>query len=159
RIEKSIGYLLHGNDSISKIAINNGFPNAKAYSEAFKKNYNMAPGAYRQRFGGVSQPPDKMEEYGSSIEHRDGDFEFLRYVKRYDLDAGRATPPERSFGVDVNNAVVTSYKKHDNILNIGRIDLISQPDFFQNLNKLQKSLNFKYIYFQLEADKLPFEAY
>lgn len=47
RLKHSMKDLLYTSDSISQIAINNGFPNTKSFSTFFKEVYGMTPHVYR----------------------------------------------------------------------------------------------------------------
>lgn len=38
----------HWHRSIGEIALNNGFPNSKAFAKVFKKRYEMLPSEYRR---------------------------------------------------------------------------------------------------------------
>ncbi len=48
RLKHSMKDLLYTSESISQIAMNNGFPNTKSYSTLFKEVYGMPPHAYRK---------------------------------------------------------------------------------------------------------------
>jgi len=151
RVNKSMTSLLYSNDSISKIATEYGFANTKAYFEAFKKVHNMAPGAYREKNHGAAVIPDKLEEFNTEPEN--GIIEFLRYVKKYDFK-DRSFQPEKSYNINLKSEVLFQHKKHDNILNIERLDLVYQNDLLQNINSIKNDLCFRFIYFQMPFDKL-----
>jgi AraC-like DNA-binding protein len=40
--------LISKEESITDVALNNGFANVKSFIEAFKKNYNMTPARYKK---------------------------------------------------------------------------------------------------------------
>ncbi|MBB6445457.1 helix-turn-helix domain-containing protein [Bacillus benzoevorans] len=48
RLKHSMKDLLYTSDSISQIALNNGFPNTKSFSAFFKEVYGMTPNVYRE---------------------------------------------------------------------------------------------------------------
>lgn len=49
RIEYAFRDLVNTENTISDIAVSNGFPNSKAFSKAFQKKYGMLPSEYRKR--------------------------------------------------------------------------------------------------------------
>ena len=51
RLDHAVSDLLTSRDSIAEIAVNNGFPDARAFVSAFKKRYGMLPSDYRSRHG------------------------------------------------------------------------------------------------------------
>lgn len=48
RVEYAYKELMNTEHTISDVALNNGFPNSKAFSKAFKKKYGILPSAYRK---------------------------------------------------------------------------------------------------------------
>ena len=48
RLEYAFQELLNSNHTISETALNNGFPNSKAFSREFQKKYGLLPSAYRK---------------------------------------------------------------------------------------------------------------
>lgn len=48
RLDYAYRELVNTNHTISDIALNNGFPNSKAFSKAFKEKYNFLPSYYRK---------------------------------------------------------------------------------------------------------------
>lgn len=49
RLEHAYNELLHTSDSITNIALNNGFPNIAAFHKAFRTKYDTSPNSYRQQ--------------------------------------------------------------------------------------------------------------
>lgn len=49
RTEYAYREMLNTNHSLNDIAINNGFPNSRAYAKAFKKRYGLLPIEYRKK--------------------------------------------------------------------------------------------------------------
>ena len=58
RMKHSVKDLLYTNETISQIAMNNGFPNTKSFTNLFKESYGMTPNAYRE-----SHPVEKMDSF------------------------------------------------------------------------------------------------
>ncbi|MDF2789742.1 MAG: helix-turn-helix protein, partial [Neobacillus sp.] len=61
RLKHSMKDLLYSNDSISQIAMNNGFPNTKSFSTFFKEVYGMTPHVYRENH--YVQKEDSAQRY------------------------------------------------------------------------------------------------
>ncbi|MEH7223699.1 helix-turn-helix domain-containing protein [Bacillus sp. JJ1566] len=61
RLKHSMKDLLYTDDSISQIAMNNGFPNTKSFSTFFKEVHEMTPHAYRDLHN--VQKEDSVQNY------------------------------------------------------------------------------------------------
>ncbi|WP_338449458.1 helix-turn-helix domain-containing protein [Niallia oryzisoli] len=61
RLKHSMKDLLYTSDSISQIAMNNGFPNTKSFSAFFKEVYGMTPHVYRDSHH--VQKEDSVQSY------------------------------------------------------------------------------------------------
>lgn len=61
RLKHSMKDLLYSTDSISQIAMNNGFPNTKSFSTFFKEVYGMTPHVYRENH--YVQKEDSVQSY------------------------------------------------------------------------------------------------
>jgi beta-xylosidase/AraC-like DNA-binding protein len=61
RLRHSMKDLLYSTDSISQIAMNNGFPNTKSFSTFFKEVYGMTPHVYRETH--YVQKEDSVQSY------------------------------------------------------------------------------------------------
>ena len=49
RTEYAFREMLHTDRSLNEIAINNGFPNSRAFAKSFLKRYDCLPGEYRKK--------------------------------------------------------------------------------------------------------------
>ncbi|WP_411833845.1 helix-turn-helix domain-containing protein [Neobacillus niacini] len=63
RLKHSMKDLLYTTDSISQIAMNNGFPNTKSFSTLFKEVYGMTPHVYRDNH--YVQKEDSVKSYSN----------------------------------------------------------------------------------------------
>lgn len=57
RLEHAHTELLHTEDSITAIALNNGFPNIAAFNKAFRESYGISPSSYRSQNKKTSPEP------------------------------------------------------------------------------------------------------
>ena len=49
RLRHAISALMNSDESIEKIALDNGFPDPRAFEAAFRKKYGIAPSLYRKK--------------------------------------------------------------------------------------------------------------
>jgi len=148
RMESAMKSLIYGNDTILRIALDNGFANPKAFSSTFAKQYNDTPSAYRKRCRNIKV----YESYRDSIENAEkieGDItELLRYGKKYDLTYEHGKPAKEVLAVDMQSGVKRFIRGQKIFLNIGRIDAALRSGFISDLkNKLD--LGMQYVYFSL----------
>ena len=61
RLEHAMKELLYTDQSISQIAINNGFPSTKSFTNLFKETYEMTPSVYREQHQVDAE--DKVTDY------------------------------------------------------------------------------------------------
>lgn len=61
RLKHSVKDLLYTDDTISQIAMNNGFPSAKSFANVFKETYGVTPNIYREKH--KSEKIDSIENY------------------------------------------------------------------------------------------------
>ncbi len=61
RLENAHAQLVHTEDSITAIALNNGFPNIAAFHRAFREAYGASPGSYRASRREAAPEPDLTE--------------------------------------------------------------------------------------------------
>ena len=66
RTEYAFREMLHTDRSLNDIAINNGFPNSRAFAKSFLKRYDCLPGAYTKKIQLTASEP-----YGSSETDRE----------------------------------------------------------------------------------------
>lgn len=52
RTEYGLREMMNTDHSLNEVALNNGFPNSRAYAKAFRKRYGCLPGEYRRRMSG-----------------------------------------------------------------------------------------------------------
>ena len=57
RTEYAFREMLHTDRSLNDIAINNGFPNSRAFAKSFFKRYDCLPGEYRRKMQLTASDP------------------------------------------------------------------------------------------------------
>lgn len=150
RVEKSVVQLLYSNSSILEVALDNGFKNARAYSNCFIKRYNLIPSVYRKKHqemleGKITEDSDIMLSDSSGEDLR---IEFLRYIKRYDIESVMKTEPEVNVEISLDHHGEEQIRQKDVILLIDTPDTAMRINFSQ-VPEIKKKLNAKYAYFQI----------
>ncbi|MBS4207092.1 helix-turn-helix domain-containing protein [Bacillus sp. FJAT-50079] len=148
RLKRSMKDLLYTSNSISQIAMNNGFPNTKSFSTFFKKVYGMTPHVYRDRH--AAQSEESLQTYSkvdatnpiqlseiiakwSSI-HLDDQKSYSHTETRYEkLPIHLSLPESRPL----------HYPNHTLI--IGEIFELLKEDVRAQILDVKKDLNLKYI--------------
>lgn len=65
RVEHAYQELANTGHTVSEIALNNGFPNSKAFTKEFRKKYGMLPSEFRNRGGKSGQHIPKTQKESS----------------------------------------------------------------------------------------------
>ncbi len=147
RLDNAMKSLLYGDDSILKIALDNGFANQKSFSEVFMKIYNDRPSAFRNRH----KSGEALENLSSSIYEEDyGDdiMAFLRYIKKYDTYSNYPMSSDVTYSINIAGKMIRQFKKQNNIINIDKIDTALRTDFSNSLRD-KFDLGIQYVYFRL----------
>lgn len=144
RLQKSMNGLMNSNKSILEVAINHGFPNAKSYTQVFKKTYGVTPHAFRKN-------NDTIVDNGHiSDQNFSGDsINLLKdFIMIYNSqNISHDLPQVVSADIDL------SKNKHDQI-NFNKIiyfDFVYDglnSNWQNNLSKIQDELKFSYIKFR-----------
>lgn len=156
RMKKAVHALTTTGDSVVKIALDTGFANARSFNEAFKKEYKDTPGNFRKQYS------DTNSKYLSEDEQVEIDLrvdinlkDFVRYVKRFDIEFEERTITEKVHKIDLSRTPLKELCSQENLLNIGKIETSGYTNLFNQLETLKEHLNFKYVYFELEYHFIP----
>jgi AraC-like DNA-binding protein len=155
RLDGAVRDLLATDESILKIAMNNGFSGSKPFTALFKKIYGQTPQNYRHRKSGkgsASKAP-RREKPGMPVlcaGTSDGMDSLLKYAAIYDVrrDFGAAGASESipvSFKPDLNETPRVSLP--GKIFKIGRLAEALCDEIREQLAEAQKKLRGDYIYF------------
>ena len=148
RMESAVKNLMYGNESILRIALDNGFANAKAFSEAFSKQYGDTPSVYRKRYRNV-EVYESYNDIASNYEMVEGSVtELLRYMKKYDLTYEFAENEKEIQTIDLKGETKRFIRKQTNFLNIGNPDAALRSGFIRNIRH-KFNLGMQYVYFRL----------
>lgn len=160
RLDKSLKQLTDSDKSVTDIAAECGFPNIKAYSNAFKEKFDMLPSEYRKKFNSISQNTElsevqdirigsENELYYNSLNNK----EDLSIIFK-DMPGETITKPSKSVGAERKEIIVDSkcsrepLEKYWNTLTtFGRASECLREDLRNQLRELKSCIDFKYIRF------------
>ncbi|MDR1019387.1 MAG: helix-turn-helix domain-containing protein [Synergistaceae bacterium] len=161
RLDGAVRDLLNTDESILKIAMNNGFSGSKPFTALFKKTYKQTPQNYKQTEAGRKRAgKDSRGEKPQggdglfSVGERDGLESLLRYVAIYDISHGDGTagahesitvPLAPLFG---EMPGVPGISLPGKIFKIGRLSEAADGEVQEQLAEAQKRIRGDYIYFR-----------
>ena len=151
RLKKSLPSLVETEDSITKIALNYGFANAKSFTVAFKKAFNDTPGNFRKEHKmAIKQKP---EEFNIAIVDLSADMnirDFLQYMSKYDNNIDQGVQNNQMYHIAMDNVDFKKLQPQEHLLNIGKAECAPSFNLLNRFELLKHNLGFKYIYFELE---------
>ncbi|WP_218964338.1 helix-turn-helix domain-containing protein [Bacillus sp. AFS031507] len=148
RLKHSMKDLLYTSDSISQIAMNNGFPNTKSLSTFFKEVYGMTPHVYRE-----SHPVQKEDSVQSYSKEDASNLvqspEIVAKLSSMILDEQKPyTHSETRYEklpVNLSKPVAMKLNCPNHILNIGEIIELLKEDVRSQVLDVKKDLQLRYI--------------
>ncbi|MED3651702.1 helix-turn-helix domain-containing protein [Heyndrickxia sporothermodurans] len=150
RLKSAVRELLYTGHTITQVALNNGFPNAKAFNKAFKEVYQQTPAEYRNLH---KKEPDHIEEV-----HYVSDQYTLLKSPNFLIEISKYIPSNEKIFTLMDPAVSTVYidlpkepifirKKDRRLLVIGQLEYALQEEVQAELRLIQELLQFEYVYF------------
>lgn len=152
RINKSINLLIGSKKSIIDIAGEFGFSDQKAYTRAFKKEFNMTPTEYRKlnKIDNVENTIKSInkEFYKSNINNSFKSlFDFLD-KKEQDLEKLSYQREISNINLDIENLKGNPiYKYWTKITSVGRASLILRKEIQNQIKTAQKEIGYEYLRF------------
>lgn len=151
RLSKALTLLLQTSMEISQISVHCGFPNPRAFSQAFQKYYHTRPSTYRKQF--YEQTTDKLSTVTKQEWNELKSLGILDTIYKYTeqtLSSFISKPSpclQRHFG-NVSLArqgTLTSVAHKNNILNIDFCRDLLMEDFQIQIRQLLKTFEYEYI--------------
>ena len=130
RLKHSVKSLVYTNDSISQIALKNGFPNTKSFTNLFKELYGVTPHEYRDNHV-VEGQMDSVHTYNL----RDSELVMRSPEILSELARLLATGDTTYVSMETRSEGLTIEPKTDNVF---RIDLPGNILIIRELNELLK---------------------
>ncbi|MGV8981044.1 GH39 family glycosyl hydrolase [Clostridium sp.] len=154
RLAQAVNELIRSDDSVTKIAMNNGFPNLAAFNKIFREIYNTTPAEYRSQIR-------KKQSIGNEVQKTESEIMKVDYNQAIEKLAKYVTNDEKSDGkllksnsgknviveVSVNESKVISHSWR-NLINLGYAQDGLRSDLQQHLTNIQDKIKFKYARFQ-----------
>lgn len=148
RLKHSMKDLLYTADSISQIAINNGFPNTKSFSTFFKEVYGVTPHVYRDRH--PVEKEDSVQSYSKvDASNLIRSPEIIAKLNSIILDDPKPyTHTETRYEklpINLSKPVPMNLNYPQHILIIGKIIELLKEDVRSQVLDVKRDLQLKYI--------------
>lgn len=145
RLEFAVNELEHEDKSMTKIALDNGFPNIASFNKKFKEQYEMTPKAYRDKVRQQSVIQEKNRQAASESINNDVEFRLKDYLERSE-DNENEQMEEIVTHIEVDHQLNQKLeKKWCKLINVGRIVTLLRGDIQEHLIYLQQNLNVEYV--------------
>ncbi len=152
RLKHSIHDILYSEKSLTRIAMDNGFPNSAAFIRKFKQEYGLTPSEYRKSVMLPESPlPAVPENAKDSAMHSD-----IAAIVRAYLDSHSIHPGLTPFScresihvsrnpksVNANKAFCKPWMK---LLHVGNASNLLRYDVREQVRQLHDELHFEYLY-------------
>lgn len=153
RLAHAVNDLLSSNDAIEEIALRNGFSSNLAFLQAFKKNYDCLPSAYRRSSKQHQQNKDVKKENASLFSYMDlSHHNYLASLKKYltvpEKEHSNPSVLPKSLQVNAETSHTTSLlHTWKCFTSVGKAKELLYADIQAELTSLQKMVGFRYIKF------------
>ncbi|GFP74699.1 GH39 family glycosyl hydrolase [Clostridium fungisolvens] len=156
RLTQAVKELLRTDDSITKVAMNNGFPNLVAFNKIFKEVYDTTPAEYRNEVRKKTSKSnkihnEKVESEIMKVDYNQAFEKLTKYVSNEDKSDNKLLEHSLGINVDVEANVETVkpiIHSWRNLINLGYAQDGLRSDLQQHLTNIQDKIKFKYARFQ-----------
>lgn len=142
RIFHAVDDLLYTRQPITTIALDNGFANTAAFTDVFKKIYNMTPSEYRQQMFMMNEKQNvsSQDEQDRIVEQKITDY----LDKKLIVETGKMQTEDAYALVDTTKRKY--YNKYWNqMINIGKASDLLRSDLQEQILILKNELGFSYV--------------
>ncbi|WP_182917051.1 helix-turn-helix domain-containing protein [Bacillus sp. PK3_68] len=150
RLKSAVHELLYTDHTIIQIALNNGFPNAKAFNKAFKEMYQQKPAEYRnfhkKEHAEVEEVHQASDQY-TLLKSPDFLLEISKYIPSNDKIIPSMEPVTSTIHIDIPQEPIFVREKACRLLVIGQLEYALHEEVQAELQLIQDLLQFEYIYF------------
>ena|GEM_PF-402491 len=137
RLDNAVEDLKYADKSITRIAMDNGFPNTASFNQAFRIRFGMAPSVYVEQWRSEQPPVDDGKDVDKTLALRVQDY-FKQNQEEQEL----------SIIVEADADQQQSYTKYWNkLINAGRAEMLFNAEMREHLILMKKELGFQYIRF------------
>lgn len=145
RLRHAVSDLLLTEDSVIKIALQNGFCSAKAFTESFKREYRETPSDYRKKNTQKKIVIQNRIIRELPVDTEDGITELLNRIRRYE-EKSRKLSAENLVRVNADSQAVRQLTLPAKIIHINHLHHVQNFFTIRQLEILQKRLDFQYVY-------------
>lgn len=150
RLRHAISALMNSDESIEKIALDNGFPDPRAFVAAFRKKYGIAPSLYRKKSSATEENSAARDDLHSNYLYT-----LAKYLPpRSQSENETSLPVSQNYSeekIDLSGTSILDkgYLSHNfrKITSVGRAKELLYDDVREMLAEWQKTMNFEYIKF------------
>lgn len=142
RLEKAKKQLIETKTSITKIALNTGFPNSQSFNHAFKNQNKMTPSEFRDNHSLDKTTVSNTDPTIAIVQKADVELSNLR--KRIN---SKSIAYNYIFDIDVKSSIQTfnsTEKIWLEMINLGFAESILSSTFQNHIAQIQSDLHFKY---------------
>jgi len=156
RLAQAVKELIRTDNSVTKIAMNNGFPNLVAFNKVFREVYDTTPAEYRNQIRQKQSKNNENDNEKIESEITKGDYnqaleKLTKYVANEEesetkvLNSNSADDFTIDANVNESKAISHSWK---NLINLGYAQDGLRSDLQHHLSDIQNRIKFKYARFQ-----------
>lgn len=149
RLAHAVNELVNSDKPITRIALDNGFPNLASFNRVFNESYQIKPVEYRKQMSGKTENEVHSNEI-STLETDEALTELREYLKNSDEKSVHTNPESSSF---VENEIVkvgktdAFIKYWNRLLNIGYAKDLLNSDMQEQITLLQSEFGFTFARF------------
>lgn len=153
RLAQAVKELIRTDNSVTKIAMNNGFPNLVAFNKIFKEVYDTTPAEYRSQVRKKqikTNVAEKVDEEVTKVDYNQAIEKLTKYVAEEEEEK-KILAYKAINNISVEADIHTSKPmKHTwrNLINLGYAQDGLRSDLQQHLTDIQNKIKFKYARFQ-----------
>ena len=150
RLRSAVHELIYTSHNIMQVALNNGFPNVKAFNKAFKDMYNQTPVEYRSihKIEGTDlQEINSVSEQFTLVNSPHFLIELSKYISPQNRSLTIKESATSALNIDLRQDPIHIMENTNRILVIGQLDYALSEEVQAELKLIQDSLQFDYIYF------------
>jgi xylan 1,4-beta-xylosidase len=150
RLAHAVNELVNSDKPITRIALDNGFPNLASFNRVFNESYQIKPVEYRKQMTGATVEVKDSTNDNSNLENDDALTELRDYLKSTGENGIQSIP--QSIGnretENVKIGKTDAFGKYWNrLLNIGYAKDLLNSDMQEQITLLQSEIGFTYARF------------
>lgn len=142
RVNHAVHELVNTQKNIEEISADSGFPNSHAFTQAFKKEYQMMPSTYRRR-----QLMERENAPAMNLEQN----HYLAALSKYLQEPASVQPviPAFSMNTTIDTSRITKTLRHTwrSTISVGKASDLLISDIQRVLRRAQKEIGYRYIFF------------